>query len=71
MRNWRPENERAGVDAIIRKARAVGIGCAQWTAGSELPPRPTCEKVPCEKSSVATVLMPAFGFQDHRRMARQ
>ena len=22
------------VDAIIRKARAVGIGCAQWTAGS-------------------------------------
>ena len=34
MRNWRPENERAGVDAIIRKARAVGIGCAQWTAGS-------------------------------------
>ena len=34
MRNWRPENERAAVDAIIRKARAVGIGCAQWTAGS-------------------------------------
>ena len=34
MRNWRPENERAGVDAIIRKARAFGIGCAQWTAGS-------------------------------------
>jgi hypothetical protein len=34
MRNWRPENERAAVDAITRKARAVGIGCAQWTAGS-------------------------------------
>jgi hypothetical protein len=33
MRNWRPENERAGVDAIIRKARADGIGCAPWDAG--------------------------------------
>lgn len=34
MRNWRPENERAEVDAIIRKARAAGIDCAQWQAGS-------------------------------------
>jgi hypothetical protein len=34
MRNWRPENERADVDAIIRSARAVGIDCAQWEAGS-------------------------------------
>jgi hypothetical protein len=34
MRNWRPENERAEVDAIIRKARAAGIDCAQWEAGS-------------------------------------
>jgi hypothetical protein len=34
MRNWRPENERAEVDAIIRKARAAGIVCAQWAAGS-------------------------------------
>jgi hypothetical protein len=33
MRNWRPENERAEVDAIIRKARADGIGCAPWDAG--------------------------------------
>jgi hypothetical protein len=33
MRNWRPENERAEVDAIIRKARAAGIVCAQWAAG--------------------------------------
>jgi hypothetical protein len=33
MRNWRPENERADVDAIIRKARAAGIVCAQWAAG--------------------------------------
>jgi hypothetical protein len=33
MRNWRPENERAEVDAIIRKARAAGIDCAQWEAG--------------------------------------
>jgi hypothetical protein len=30
MRNWRPENERAEVDAVIRKARAAGIDCAQW-----------------------------------------
>jgi hypothetical protein len=34
MRNWRPENERAGVDAIIGKARAAGIDCAPWEAGS-------------------------------------
>src|SRR6266481_8736202 len=34
MRNWRPENERAEVDAVIRKARAAGIDCAQWEAGS-------------------------------------
>jgi len=33
MRNWRPENERAEVDAIIRKARAAGIDCAQWAPG--------------------------------------
>jgi hypothetical protein len=33
MRNWRPENERADVDAIIRKARAEGVGCAPWDAG--------------------------------------
>src|SRR5262249_36527469 len=34
MRNWRPENERAGVDTVIRNARAAGIDCAQWEAGS-------------------------------------
>ena len=34
MRNWRPENERAEVDAVIRKARAAGIDCAPWEAGS-------------------------------------
>src|SRR6202011_4708036 len=34
MRNWRPENERAEVDAVIRKARGAGINCAQWEAGS-------------------------------------
>ena len=34
MRNWRPENERAEVDAVIRKARAAGIDCALWEAGS-------------------------------------
>jgi hypothetical protein len=34
MRNWRPQNERAEVDALIRKARAAGIDCAQWEAGS-------------------------------------
>lgn len=34
MRDWRPENERAEVDAIIRKARAASIECAQWAAGS-------------------------------------
>lgn len=32
MRNWRPENERAEVDAVIRKARAAGIDCAPWEA---------------------------------------
>jgi hypothetical protein len=34
MRNWRPENERGEVDAVIRAARAAGIDCAQWEAGS-------------------------------------
>jgi hypothetical protein len=34
MRNWRPENERSEVDAVIRKARAAGIDCAPWGAGS-------------------------------------
>ena len=34
IRNWRPEDERAEVDAIVRKARAAGIDCAQWEAGS-------------------------------------
>ena len=34
IRNWRPENERAEVGAIIRKARAAGIDCAQWDRGS-------------------------------------
>jgi hypothetical protein len=34
MRNWRPEAERAEVDAVIRKARAAGINCARWEAGS-------------------------------------
>jgi hypothetical protein len=32
MRNWRPENERPEVDAVIRKARGAGIDCAQWVA---------------------------------------
>lgn len=34
MRNWRPESERAELDAIIGNARAAGIACAQWEAGS-------------------------------------
>jgi hypothetical protein len=34
MRNWRPENERAGLDAIIRKVRAAGIDCAPRGAGN-------------------------------------
>jgi len=34
MRNWRPANERAEIDTIIRKARAAGIDCAPWEADS-------------------------------------
>src|SRR5215831_114906 len=37
MRNWRPENERAEVDGIVRKARAAGVDCAQWEAGRTEP----------------------------------
>ena len=33
IRNWRPEDERAEVDVVIRKARAAGIDCAPWQAG--------------------------------------
>jgi hypothetical protein len=34
IRNWRPEKERTEVDTVIRKARAAGVGCAQWAPGS-------------------------------------
>jgi hypothetical protein len=34
IRNWRAGNERAEVDAIVRKARAAGTDCAQWEAGN-------------------------------------
>lgn len=30
MRNWRPEFERAELDAIIHKMRAAGVACAAW-----------------------------------------
>jgi hypothetical protein len=30
MRNWRPDQERAALDAIVRDARAAGVDCAQW-----------------------------------------
>ena len=33
MRNWRPESERDRVDAIVHKARAAGVDCAQWDEG--------------------------------------
>jgi hypothetical protein len=33
MRNWRPADERSGVDAIVRAARASGVDCASWDAG--------------------------------------
>ncbi|MBA2397885.1 MAG: HEAT repeat domain-containing protein [Bradyrhizobium sp.] len=33
VRNWRPQNERAEVDAVVRKARTAGIECARWEAG--------------------------------------
>ena len=30
MRNWRSEQERTALDAIVRGARAAGVDCAQW-----------------------------------------
>ncbi|KWV48543.1 hypothetical protein AS156_18965 [Bradyrhizobium macuxiense] len=33
MRNWRPENERADVDVVIRNARSAGVACARWETG--------------------------------------
>ena len=33
MRNWRPEQERAALDAIVRGARAAEVDCAPWAAG--------------------------------------
>jgi hypothetical protein len=30
LRNWLPEQERPGVDALIRAARAKGVDCASW-----------------------------------------
>ncbi|MGJ5175917.1 hypothetical protein ACQR16_17325 [Bradyrhizobium oligotrophicum] len=34
IRNWRPERERADVDAVIQKARAAGVPCAPWPEGA-------------------------------------
>lgn len=34
MREWRPEQERAAIDALVRRAREAGIDAAQWPAGS-------------------------------------
>jgi hypothetical protein len=34
LRNWVPEGERAGIDAIIRTARAPGVACAPWPDSS-------------------------------------
>jgi hypothetical protein len=33
MRNWRPEQERAALDAIVRGARAAGVDCVPWATG--------------------------------------
>jgi hypothetical protein len=35
MRNWRPQAERGEIDKLVRAARAAGIDCAAWEAGSE------------------------------------
>jgi hypothetical protein len=34
VRNWRPDDERLLVDAVVRAARGAGIECAQWGTGS-------------------------------------
>jgi hypothetical protein len=34
MREWRPEQERAAIDALVRRAREAGIAAAPWPAGS-------------------------------------
>jgi hypothetical protein len=36
MRNWRPEQERAALDAIVRDARAAGVDCARWAAAGDV-----------------------------------
>ena len=36
LRNWIPEDDRAGVDRAIRKARTKGVICAQWNAPPKL-----------------------------------
>lgn len=33
MREWRPEQERAAIDALIRRAHEAGIDAAPWPAG--------------------------------------
>jgi len=34
IRNWRPESERADLDAVIHQARTAGIACAPWDKGT-------------------------------------
>ena len=34
VRDWRPEQERAAIDALIRRAREAGVDAAHWPKGS-------------------------------------
>jgi hypothetical protein len=36
LRNWIPEEERAAIDRLVRKARVKGVECAQWAPASAL-----------------------------------
>jgi hypothetical protein len=42
IRNWRPESERADIDAVVRGARGAGIDCARWEGGPPEQIRATC-----------------------------
>jgi len=36
LRNWIPEDERAGVDRAIKKGKTKGVACANWIAPPQL-----------------------------------
>lgn len=53
LRNWIPEDDRAGVDRAIRKARTNGVICARWSA----PPKLSILALPIDGSGAHALIL--------------